>query len=596
MLSNPTMGSMTLQASSTSTASFASVLKHAQSFLSLSASKVGTTLHHDHLQQHPPSITLPEPQPLLPLLLRLGASTEWAQGIDRVYQNRASELRLSFEVAVTHLFSKLVRHSAARRNASEEKITSAVSMIYRKQLADWEAEAAVMVKNHISKLPKDDSVATVRRHKSAPPFNQEYVPLLEHYFNENPFPTRADKDFLAKKSGMEYRQIHVWFQNRRNRTKKEGKLLKKKPMSEGATLPMDDLYARMEKYIIPENHHAPGAESDERQPSPDQMDAQNVLDGSAPPHAFPCAYPPVCEYNPFPRKDGANRFEAPQWFRRPSTAPITRPPTMSMTDFIEKFSQLHVRDGTSNRSRQNAQTTSTVLHTEANSFAASLTFAVASPPAPHPAFIPHPALTPASATRPLLAVSAPASRLHVFDTPSPQSRPATLVPVAETETPTRKKAGRRKVAALPRRVPQGTSIAHRGDTLAAPDVSLSSPSPSSSSRSASFGSESGHSRVVSTVSSSSDSSSRVVTPVSSSPSLPAQIFSPSLSLPGFSFDLPSNMSDLFGDSAHGSPSPVEGLQLDFQSSIFGHSGIVKPPSFNFSCGISPVSSLVTMRS
>lgn len=36
------------------------------------------------------------------------------------------------------------------------------------------------------------------------------MPLLEHFFEENPFPTHADKVFLAKKSNMQYRQIHVW--------------------------------------------------------------------------------------------------------------------------------------------------------------------------------------------------------------------------------------------------------------------------------------------------------------------------------------------------------------------------------------------------
>lgn len=40
--------------------------------------------------------------------------------------------------------------------------------------------------------------------------SQEYVPLLEYFFEENPFPTHADKAFLAKKSAMKYRQIHVW--------------------------------------------------------------------------------------------------------------------------------------------------------------------------------------------------------------------------------------------------------------------------------------------------------------------------------------------------------------------------------------------------
>lgn len=39
---------------------------------------------------------------------------------------------------------------------------------------------------------------------------KDYVPLLEYFFEENPFPSRADKVFLAKKSGMTYKQIHVW--------------------------------------------------------------------------------------------------------------------------------------------------------------------------------------------------------------------------------------------------------------------------------------------------------------------------------------------------------------------------------------------------
>ncbi|KAH7930420.1 hypothetical protein BV22DRAFT_1000695 [Leucogyrophana mollusca] len=569
------------------------------------------TSSHSYPGHSPVTITLPEPQSLLPVLLSLGAKSEWAQEIDQAYRRRASELRQGSEAAVSRLCSDLVWHPSLNASGFQEKVISVFSELYRKRLGECSEDVLRLVKDRIFVKGQTATTPVTRSQKPPTPFNQEYVPLLEHYFDENPFPTRADKDFLAKKSGMEYRQIHVWFQNRRNRTKKEGKVLKKKPMSEGATLPLDDLYARMEKYIVPEDRRVKVVDSDEvvspflvfsynlrRPSSPVEADVQNVLDGPAPSHAFPSTYPPVCEYNPFPCKDGVHHFEAPQpqWLRRSSSAPATRPPAMPMSDFIEKFSQLHVRDGSGNRSRQNVQTTTTILHTEANSFAASLTFTVISPPAPHPAFIPRSALTPASLAHPLPAVAAPTSRLHVFNTPSPQSRPVTLVPIAETETPTRKKAGRRKVAALPRRVPQGTSIAHRGVTPAVSEASLSSPSPSSSSRSPSFDSESGHSRMFSTVSSSSDSSSRVTTPVSSSPSLPAQIFSPSLSLPGFSFDLPSNMGDLFGDSVHGSPSPVEGLQLDFQSSIFGHSGIVKPPSFNFSRGIYPVSSLVTMRS
>lgn len=34
--------------------------------------------------------------------------------------------------------------------------------------------------------------------------------MLEAFFAEEQFPSRADKLFLAKKAGMSYRQIHVW--------------------------------------------------------------------------------------------------------------------------------------------------------------------------------------------------------------------------------------------------------------------------------------------------------------------------------------------------------------------------------------------------
>jgi hypothetical protein len=42
----------------------------------------------------------------------------------------------------------------------------------------------------------------------------------------------------------------IQFQNRRNRTKKEGKTLRKKPTNEGATNPLDKLYERMKGYMV----------------------------------------------------------------------------------------------------------------------------------------------------------------------------------------------------------------------------------------------------------------------------------------------------------------------------------------------------------
>ena len=43
--------------------------------------------------------------------------------------------------------------------------------------------------------------------------SQEYVPLFEKIFTLNAFPSQADKNLLARKSGMTYKQIDVWVRN-----------------------------------------------------------------------------------------------------------------------------------------------------------------------------------------------------------------------------------------------------------------------------------------------------------------------------------------------------------------------------------------------
>jgi hypothetical protein len=40
--------------------------------------------------------------------------------------------------------------------------------------------------------------------------SQEFVPFFERYFEENAFPSHADKVRFAQKSMMAYRQIDVW--------------------------------------------------------------------------------------------------------------------------------------------------------------------------------------------------------------------------------------------------------------------------------------------------------------------------------------------------------------------------------------------------
>ncbi|KAF8868984.1 hypothetical protein CPB84DRAFT_1695023, partial [Gymnopilus junonius] len=50
---------------------------------------------------------------------------------------------------------------------------------------------------------------------------------LEKYFEYNAYPSSKHQEILAAKSDMTRRQIEVWFQNHRNRAKKEDRVLKR---------------------------------------------------------------------------------------------------------------------------------------------------------------------------------------------------------------------------------------------------------------------------------------------------------------------------------------------------------------------------------
>lgn len=267
-------------------------------------------------------------------------------------------------------------------------------------------------------------------------------------------------------------------------------------------------------------------------------------------------------------------FGTPKWHRIPMNTPVQHAP-LNIDRFIGQFSRMNILDDSSSR-----------LRGKGDSFAAVAAITVIPPSAPHPALIRGTVANITAVRGPLPSIPATASRRHVFNTPSPQSRHVTLIP--SSETPTTQKTRRRKVAPLPRRIPHGDSIPHRDVTPAISEASVASSSPSSSSRSSSFGSNnSSQSRLFSSASSTSSSSSSIVTPPSSSPSPPAQLPSPSASL----FNFSSSMVDMFRDALQGTPSPAEGLQLDFNSSFWGNSCIQKSPTFDFSFN-APAANLV----
>lgn len=155
----------------------------------------------------------------------------------------------------------------------------------------------------------------------------------------------------------------------------------------------------------------------------------------APPHAFPSPYPPTCPYNPFPMNHDCLVFDRSEWIRLPSASTSPTPRTTADVDtLVELFSQLNVRDDSSQSRRSRCDT-----------FAAILAITVRPPCAPHPALISQSTLIPRYMPKKLRTVPAPSTRLNVFSTPSPQSQHTTLIPESSVD---KKK---RNLSQLPRR-------------------------------------------------------------------------------------------------------------------------------------------------
>lgn len=383
-------------------------------------------------------ICLPEPPQLIPTLQPYALDTETLQRINEAYIKRAHELRDTTAAAIAQASTALSPVPGLSLAPSDEKVTAIFTQVYLSTLRRWIKDIETTVSSRTS--------GAVLEGKGKP-FNYDYVPLLEHFFNENPFPSHADKAFLAKKSGMTYRQIHVWFQNRRSRTKKEGRRLRKTPSAQSTALPIPSSCTGMER-CIREMDEPPRAARARTSSSPCTSIGDNLLDCQAPPHAFPTPYPPSCSYEPFSAK---SRSFSHHWMRSPSTT--IRETSLDVDALVDLFSQLNVKD---------CRAGTTQNFGSPNFSSATLAFTTRPSPAPLPSFIPSESRPPLKRYPPLPAIPAPRRRHHVFDSP-PEAQPLTLVPSTALNT------GRsdisimspRKIAPLPRRIPQSVDNVYR---------------------------------------------------------------------------------------------------------------------------------------
>ncbi|KAI6136319.1 hypothetical protein F5141DRAFT_1073820 [Pisolithus sp. B1] len=175
----------------------------------------------------PESIRLPKPPPLLAPLLEAGAPQYLAKELHAFYLECAKQLKTRYTTVFSRLRSELARLSTDGIDTLNDRLAPLFVHLYTKSLQDWVRYEIEMFR--VQRL-------SVHKKQFNQTFNHDYLPLLENSFNEDPFPTHADKVALARKSGMSYQQIHVWFQNRRSRSRRVGKVLRKKPMFEDTAL------------------------------------------------------------------------------------------------------------------------------------------------------------------------------------------------------------------------------------------------------------------------------------------------------------------------------------------------------------------------
>lgn len=325
------------------------------------------------------------------------------------YLRCAKKLRTHYATAISRLRKELPPLPSDSANTINDQLTPLFLRLYTKSLQNW-------VRYEVDKFRARGPL--VHKKSSNQTFNHDCLPLLEHFFDQNSFPTHADKASLAKKSGMSYQQIHVWFQNRRSRFRKVGKTLRKKSVSQDTTLPfcVGSCVTKSDTASVDEScRNEPKMSKRLRQPFDH------------------------CAMSRLRRASQTElKFDLRWWPRRPSLA-ISRWSSFDMDDLVEKFSQLSVRDRASGRGKKHQDGSQYPL-------AATSSITIMPPPAPHPALIRSPNIS-WPPLPPLVVPRTAASqstRLRAFDVPnsSPSSTLLTSSFVSHFPEPLR---GRQKV-------------------------------------------------------------------------------------------------------------------------------------------------------
>ncbi|KAJ8702264.1 hypothetical protein PTI98_000999 [Pleurotus ostreatus] len=450
------------------------------------------------------TLALPPLPNLLPDLQASGLSHRDASALISVFQSTCMRPQMIYR-------AKLAKMLAYAPPEHHVKLQACFFKLYTQQLEALRVDLLDYAKSRQEKLQK------LSRSKK-PSFNHDYVPVLEKYFEYNAYPSAADRALIARKSMMTERQIEVWFQNHRNRSRKDGKPLARLRASD---FPLDISFDSLGDLIRPESQRLMMEQQECEEGDSDGIEAlawsldtiradadsvedemgtsarpaeqwteqlkSNPLNPTAPAFAYPAPY--VRQLQSFLDETSHLSdftFSKPTWTRQSST---TTYPCLSITrrdidNFVDLFARLSVRESTKKQGRRRIAAlppsrSPPVRQQKCPSPAATRAITTVLCPGRHPAFIPsiapHTIRQESPSPLPLphqswmsspgAGPSKPPTSTSTACTPqSSQSQPivpsspfVNVSPEAPVAPPPRR---RRKSPQLPRRVPGSPSTTH----------------------------------------------------------------------------------------------------------------------------------------
>ncbi|KAG8758663.1 hypothetical protein FRC14_007649 [Serendipita sp. 396] len=263
----------------------------------------------------PPKLPFPRSKQLRPRLHQLGVPSTASQRLSQAYRRRVLALSQTVRVELKDLWRNIAANPRYSDTAVKEKYTLSATAIlrhYEESLSTSFESAIVAVKAHFN--IRESPTVNGR-------FDERYVCLLEWAFEYNRYPSQEEKSQMALNSGLSYRQISVWFQNRRSRVKrKEQEYLEALARGETPT----PLPVRRFRLPPPPVFFKGRSELPEPQTSPEENDPERFLhlDISLPTTMVPsvfdtCKNPKYAYPRPMePREWDIPTFEAPKSWPR----------------------------------------------------------------------------------------------------------------------------------------------------------------------------------------------------------------------------------------------------------------------------------------